>query len=167
MFCERERRRMIDEDVSSRDEDGWEGVLSEKEECGVRMRKFYTSWALKEAYIKMVGEGLLAPWLRELEFEGVPVVPAPLVKEQIERDVELIALGMSESEADEKTEVRREREKWAGVRKEAIKSLKVVFKGRDISAQMRTELDGFEDRFLIATMMRGLKEEKLEGVERW
>lgn len=35
---------------------------------------FYTYWALKEAYIKMTGEALLAPWLRELEFTDV-IVP--------------------------------------------------------------------------------------------
>ncbi|KAL2872623.1 4'-phosphopantetheinyl transferase family protein [Aspergillus lucknowensis] len=34
-------------------------------------RLFYTYWALKEAYIKMTGEALLAPWLRELEFSNV------------------------------------------------------------------------------------------------
>ncbi|PWY70478.1 4'-phosphopantetheinyl transferase [Aspergillus heteromorphus CBS 117.55] len=34
-------------------------------------RVFFTYWALKEAYIKMTGEALLAPWLRELEFSDV------------------------------------------------------------------------------------------------
>ncbi|OOF92416.1 hypothetical protein ASPCADRAFT_509391 [Aspergillus carbonarius ITEM 5010] len=34
-------------------------------------RVFFTYWALKEAYIKMTGEALLAPWLRELEFTNV------------------------------------------------------------------------------------------------
>lgn len=38
---------------------------------------FYTYWALKEAYIKMTGEALLAPWLRELEFTDVIVPEAP------------------------------------------------------------------------------------------
>ncbi|KAL1957233.1 hypothetical protein VTO42DRAFT_6267 [Malbranchea cinnamomea] len=41
-----------------------------------RLRCFYTYWALKEAYIKMTGEALLAPWLRELEFLDV-VAPSP------------------------------------------------------------------------------------------
>ncbi|RMD39523.1 hypothetical protein DV735_g5611, partial [Chaetothyriales sp. CBS 134920] len=35
-----------------------------------RLRRFYALWALKEAYIKMVGEGLLAEWLTSLEFEN-------------------------------------------------------------------------------------------------
>ncbi|WEW57845.1 hypothetical protein PRK78_003312 [Emydomyces testavorans] len=42
-----------------------------------RLRRFYAYWALKEAYIKMTGEALLAPWLRELEFLNVnPPEPA-------------------------------------------------------------------------------------------
>ncbi|EAS35481.3 4'-phosphopantetheinyl transferase NpgA [Coccidioides immitis RS] len=42
-----------------------------------RLRRFYTYWALKEAYIKMTGEALLAPWLRQLEFVNVnPPEPA-------------------------------------------------------------------------------------------
>ncbi|OJK03418.1 hypothetical protein ASPACDRAFT_1852401 [Aspergillus aculeatus ATCC 16872] len=40
-------------------------------------RIFYAYWALKEAYIKMTGEALLAPWLRELEF-GAVVAPEPV-----------------------------------------------------------------------------------------
>jgi 4'-phosphopantetheinyl transferase len=36
-----------------------------------KLRRFYTFWAYKEAYIKLSGEALLAPWLRELEFKHV------------------------------------------------------------------------------------------------
>lgn len=35
------------------------------------LRLFYTYWALKEAYLKMTGDALLAPWLREVEFRRV------------------------------------------------------------------------------------------------
>lgn len=42
----------------------------------LKLRRFYAYWALKEAYIKMVGEGLLADWLKELEFLDV-VAPPP------------------------------------------------------------------------------------------
>ncbi|KAF3896768.1 4'-phosphopantetheinyl transferase NpgA [Trichophyton interdigitale] len=41
-----------------------------------RTRMFYTYWALKEAYIKMIGEGLLASLLQKLEFTNV-VPPEP------------------------------------------------------------------------------------------
>lgn len=46
-------------------------TTAEEEEIRLKLRRFYSYWALKEAYIKMVGEGLIAPWLKELEFRGV------------------------------------------------------------------------------------------------
>ncbi|KAI1379078.1 phosphopantetheinyl transferase [Hypoxylon crocopeplum] len=33
-----------------------------------KLRGFYTLWCLREAYVKMTGEALLAPWLKDLEF---------------------------------------------------------------------------------------------------
>jgi 4'-phosphopantetheinyl transferase len=33
-----------------------------------KLRRFYALWCLREAYVKMTGEALLAEWLRELEF---------------------------------------------------------------------------------------------------
>ncbi|KAJ5663503.1 4'-phosphopantetheinyl transferase A [Penicillium longicatenatum] len=42
---------------------------------GVRL--FYSYWALKEAYLKMTGDALLAPWVRTLEFSNV-IPPDPV-----------------------------------------------------------------------------------------
>ncbi|PSN72174.1 4'-phosphopantetheinyl transferase, partial [Corynespora cassiicola Philippines] len=36
-----------------------------------KLRRFYTYWCFKEAYIKLDGEALLAKWIKELEFKGV------------------------------------------------------------------------------------------------
>ncbi|SMQ48723.1 unnamed protein product [Zymoseptoria tritici ST99CH_3D7] len=36
-----------------------------------KLRRFYTYFCYKEAYIKLAGEALLAPWLKELEFFNV------------------------------------------------------------------------------------------------
>ncbi|KAF2725309.1 putative phosphopantetheinyl transferase [Polychaeton citri CBS 116435] len=36
-----------------------------------KLRRFYTFFCYKEAYIKLAGEALLAPWLRNLEFFNV------------------------------------------------------------------------------------------------
>ncbi|KAL7621523.1 hypothetical protein AAE478_008847 [Parahypoxylon ruwenzoriense] len=33
-----------------------------------KLRQFYTLWCIREAYVKMTGEALLAPWLKDLEF---------------------------------------------------------------------------------------------------
>jgi 4'-phosphopantetheinyl transferase len=45
-----------------------------------KLRRFYTYFCYKEAYIKLAGEALLAPWLKQLEFFNVrspkPGVPA-------------------------------------------------------------------------------------------
>lgn len=42
-----------------------------------KLRHFYAHWCLKEAYVKMTGEALLAPWLKDVEFRNVQV-PLPL-----------------------------------------------------------------------------------------
>ncbi|KAI1337178.1 phosphopantetheinyl transferase [Xylariaceae sp. FL0016] len=36
-----------------------------------KLRVFYALWCLREAYVKMTGEALLAPWLHDLSFEGL------------------------------------------------------------------------------------------------
>lgn len=60
------------------DREGGFAFASEADAVKGALRLFYTFWALKEAYIKMTGEALLAPWLRELEFTDVVApVPAP------------------------------------------------------------------------------------------
>ncbi|KAF7713110.1 4'-phosphopantetheinyl transferase [Penicillium ucsense] len=41
------------------------------------LRIFFSYWALKEAYLKMTGEALLAEWLQELEFSNVIPPPVP------------------------------------------------------------------------------------------
>ena len=42
-----------------------------------QLRHFYAHWCLKEAYVKMTGEALLAPWLKDVEFRNVQV-PVPV-----------------------------------------------------------------------------------------
>jgi 4'-phosphopantetheinyl transferase len=82
---EREEGEWSDSDPSStasspRDSKGDNSsVFSEHEAkmIKLKLRRFYAYWGLKEAYIKMVGEGLLASWLRELEFLDVHAPPPP------------------------------------------------------------------------------------------
>ena len=103
-----------------------------------KARRFYTYWALKEAYIKMVGEGLLAPWLRELEFRDVPVPDRG----------------------------NRKDDSWTLMPVEDTQQLKVLFKNRNISHTMQTTLEAFEETFLVATMTRGVKHQPVDG-PRW
>jgi 4'-phosphopantetheinyl transferase len=41
---------------------------SAEEIVDFKLRAFYALWCLREAYVKMTGEALLAEWLKELEF---------------------------------------------------------------------------------------------------
>lgn len=46
---------------------------SDRETIERRLRRFFALWCLREAYVKMTGEALLAEWLQELEFRRFPV----------------------------------------------------------------------------------------------
>jgi 4'-phosphopantetheinyl transferase len=49
----------------------------------LKLRCFYTLWCLREAYVKMTGEALLAPWLKVLEFRNFrPPQPTASFDEQ-------------------------------------------------------------------------------------
>ncbi|CAN8100228.1 unnamed protein product [Discula destructiva] len=43
---------------------------SARDKNAFKLRCFYTLWCLREAYIKMTGDALLAPWLKVLEFKN-------------------------------------------------------------------------------------------------
>ncbi|KAK7985239.1 hypothetical protein PG996_005519 [Apiospora saccharicola] len=45
-----------------------------------KLRRFYALWCLREAYVKMTGEALLAPWLGDLNFVEVRA-PEPVTVE--------------------------------------------------------------------------------------
>ncbi|BCS26360.1 4'-phosphopantetheinyl transferase family protein [Aspergillus puulaauensis] len=99
------------------------GSVNARAEYGYRL--FYTYWALKEAYIKMTGEALLASWLRELEFNDV-IAPSP---------------APTAESGDGKFG-----EPYTGVRT----TLK-----RDVVEDVRVEVVALENDFLFATAARG------------
>jgi 4'-phosphopantetheinyl transferase len=118
-----------------------------------RFRRFYAYWSLKEAFIKMVGEGLLAEWLSKLEFEGV-VVPNPPKTEDFPDDGFSWALR-----GDDEV-------KWSAA-EHVVKSITASLYGKRLD-DVKISLSAFEDDFLCATAMRGVKDEN-EGTdqERW
>lgn len=85
VVCATERRRRDHEMVRA---EGWPSfvdmhadVLGQAEATALRnlpqadgldgpLRRFYALWCLREAYVKMTGEALLAPWLRDLEMRS-------------------------------------------------------------------------------------------------
>ena len=58
-------------DISLTRPDGNEVSFSSEQIIEAKLRRFYTYFCYKEAYIKLSGEALLAPWLKELEFANV------------------------------------------------------------------------------------------------
>ncbi|KAI9736987.1 MAG: hypothetical protein M1834_000576 [Cirrosporium novae-zelandiae] len=85
VFSEGELRELagpvdwIDGEVDGEIDGGVNGGNEGDALLSAKIRRFYAFWCLKEAYIKMTGEALLAPWLRELEFRHVrpPHPPSP------------------------------------------------------------------------------------------
>ena len=58
---------------------GGAGVLASPEAAtDYKLRAFYALWCLREAYVKMTGEALLAEWLGALEFRGFGPPPPPV-----------------------------------------------------------------------------------------
>jgi len=118
----------------------------EAEMIHFKLRRFYTYWALKEAYIKMVGEGLLASWLRDLEFVDV-VAPLPPDARRTGR----IRGVDSASEGDKIEEA-----KWTAPA-EAERGMSTLFKGKKVE-NVRVEVVAYDEDFLVATAARGVVE---------
>ena len=118
-----------------------------------RFRRFYAFWALKEAFIKMVGEGLLADWLTKLEFDNV-VAPDPAKPDDFPDD------GFSWALRDE------EESKWTPPER-GVKDISASLHSKRMD-DVRLSLVAYETDFLCATAMRGVQD-ATEGTpqERW
>ena len=98
---------------------------SPRQKLEARLRKFYAYWCLKEAYIKLEGEALLAPWLREVTFRNVRC-PKPATTTET-----------SSSQV------------WG----EVVDDIQVWFRGRRV-AHVRMILQAFEDTYMIGTAVK-------------
>ncbi|KAK5170638.1 uncharacterized protein LTR77_005227 [Saxophila tyrrhenica] len=91
-----------------------------------KLRRFYTYFCYKEAYIKLSGEALLAPWLKQLEFFNVrsprPGTPA--------------------------------RCSTHGSWGEAVEDVSVHLHGKPVH-DVKMKIQGFEENFMISVAMQG------------
>lgn len=108
-----------------------------------RLRRFYAYWGLKEAFIKMVGEGLLADWLQELEFENVRV-PDPASPDDFPDD----GFSWAFNDAEER--------KWTPPDR-AVKDISATLYGHRVN-DVQLDLVAYEQDFLVATAMRGVRD---------
>ncbi|KAI9837832.1 MAG: hypothetical protein M1819_006766 [Sarea resinae] len=101
---------------------------SEKEVLDMKLRLFYAHWCLKEAYIKMQGEALLADWLQELEFRDVRAPrPSPPSSSTLGKDA------------------------WG----EVVSDFSIWRAGKKVEG-VKMELCAFEERFMIATAVASM-----------
>jgi len=92
-----------------------------------KLRRFYTFFCYKEAYIKLAGEALLAPWLRQLQFQNVRSPRAGTVA----------------------------RCSTHGTWGEKVDDVDVLLHGKPVE-DVRMTIQAFEESCMIATAVRGL-----------
>jgi 4'-phosphopantetheinyl transferase len=96
------------------------------------LRLFYSYWALKEAYLKMTGEALLAPWVKTLEFKNV-FPPEPI-----------------SSVANANANASLDLNQWGPIYPHVV----VTRDGAELG-NVRLQLQAFETDFIIATAALG------------
>lgn len=90
-----------------------------------KLRRFSAMWCLREAFVKMTGDALLASWLKELEIMDVQ---APKAKEGVNDD------GLLEQG-------------------EILTDFQILFKGKKVS-DVRMELTALGTNFMVAGSVR-------------
>uniref|UniRef100_A0A191W0D5 holo-[acyl-carrier-protein] synthase n=1 Tax=Aureobasidium melanogenum TaxID=46634 RepID=A0A191W0D5_AURME len=95
-----------------------------------KLRRFYAFFCYKEAYIKLAGEALLAPWLKDLEFQHVRT-PKPGTVARCSTH---------------------------GTWGEKVSDVEVVLHGHKVEDVQMT-LQAFEENFMLATAVQGLQED--------
>ncbi len=93
-----------------------------EEIVNAKLRRFYALWCLREAYVKMTGDALLADWLRELEIRkfGVPGDGEEMennetwFKGKKLEDVRMIIVGAGSSYMVASAVRRKDRREWEG-----------------------------------------------------
>jgi 4'-phosphopantetheinyl transferase len=112
---------------------------------GVRL--FYSIWALKEAYLKMTGDGLIASWIKELEFSNViPPSPAP----QRRFNMSLSGLDEPDHAAQSAFTIAPSVQNWGP----PYTDIKITLKGESVH-HVRVQLVAFEDDYIVATAASG------------
>ncbi|CBX96017.1 hypothetical protein IAQ61_004838 [Plenodomus lingam] len=109
-----------------------------------KLRRFYTYWAYKEAFIKLDGEALLAQWIPRLEFKKVRA-PAPGSPARCSTHG---VWGERVSEA----------EVWFTAKKggEGPRGVEGVEGESRRLEDVRMEIVGFEESFMVAVAIRGV-----------
>jgi 4'-phosphopantetheinyl transferase len=96
-----------------------------------KLRRFFALWCLREAYVKMTGEALLAKWLQELEFRRFRT-PSTFKDE----------CGSSQISKNTSLELG-----------EVVTDFEIFFKGKLVD-DVAMELRAFEENYMVASAAR-------------
>lgn len=116
------------------------GVESQETIARFGLRLFYSYWALKEAYLKMTGDALLATWVRSLEFTNV-IPPNP---------VEPLVAPKPYGPSQDPKSIPRSSKNWG----RPYADVQASRDGESIE-DVRIELVAFESDYIVATAGRG------------
>ena len=115
-----------------------------------KLRRFYTFYALKEAYIKLVGEGLLATWIKKCEFRNVRAPSQGTVArcsthgvwgEKVHGGRKIISI-VHDTDTNGHHDTQKNEEQLE------------IWRDDEEIINIRTEVQAFEEDFIIATMVR-------------
>lgn len=116
------------------------GIDSQDTIARFGLRLFYSYWALKEAYLKMTGDALLATWVRSLEFTNV-IPPDP---------VQPLAAAKPYGLSQDPGYIPRSSKNWG----RPYTDVRASRDGEPIG-DVRIELVAFESDYIVATAGRG------------
>lgn len=102
-----------------------------------KLRRFYTFFCYKEAYIKLAGEALLAPWLKQLEFHNVKSPKAGTVA----------------------------RCSTHGTWGERIDDVEILMRGNKVE-NVKMVIQAFEENFMFATAVQGNSKTEIPPFEK-
>ena len=139
------------ESLSVKLRDGKQTSISSDDIIDAKLRRFYTFWALKEAYVKLTGEALLADWLRLLEFRNVR---AP--RRRGGGGGGVVVEGNNNNNGSSSSS------SSDGPWGESIRDIQAWFNGRLVT-HVLLEVQAFEDEYIVATAVERLADDARAG----
>ncbi|AEO65630.1 uncharacterized protein THITE_2112781 [Thermothielavioides terrestris NRRL 8126] len=137
------------------------GPPTPEQTMDAKLRAFYALWALREAYVKLTGDALMAPWLHELEFVDFRP-PWPAAAPLGAAAAAAAAAREGQGQGQESGGPGGEEEEEPEVEPEVVRSTEIRFRGRKVE-DVNMCLRSMGPDYMVATAVRtpGRPEEAL------
>ncbi|TGO52323.1 hypothetical protein BCON_0143g00050 [Botryotinia convoluta] len=131
------RNRQLDLVITDSEGKAEQSRIDSNKVIDAKIRRFYAMWCLRETYVKMTGEALLAPWLKDLEIRDARSPTASEV-----HDLNSLERG------------------------ETIDNYRIVFKGREVT-NVHMELAALGPHYMVGGAVRVTENDKKLGLGPW